>query len=108
MNELVTTHGKAPIFLCGEATDMRLGLPGLQKKVKLEAKRDPFKLGLYIFVSKDFRRIKLFYYERDGFAMWYKFVPKGAFRIEHTSGYRRITAINLRQLLKGSPRKVTR
>lgn len=89
---------------------MRLGLPGLANLVKNDARRDPFQRGIYVFVSNDKRRVKIFWYQDNGFAMFYKFTNNDTFKIEHTSGksYRKITAINLSELLKGVPKKVLR
>jgi len=98
MNEIVKTSN-TPIYLCGAPTDMRLGLPGLEKKIKDETKRDPKKRGLYVFVSKNFHRMKLFYWDGNGFAMWYKAVANGVFRVERVGGYKAITGVNLKALV---------
>ncbi len=62
MNDLVKYTGK--IYLCGHPINMSLGLPGLTKKVREETKRDPRAKALYVFVNKNFERIKLFYWDR--------------------------------------------
>lgn len=104
---LVPLQTQAPIFLCQQETDMRLGLPGLFKLVKQEAHRDPYKLGLYVFVNKDRKRLKLFWYDKTGFAYFYKFTPKHVFQVSHEkNGFAKITGVNLRELLKGVPKKL--
>jgi transposase len=80
---------------------MRLGLPGLEKKIRTEAHRDPTKKGIYVFVSRDFSRVKLFFYDRNGFALLYKRVRPGTFEIKTGTGYKAITAVNLKTLLHG-------
>lgn len=96
-----------PIFLRGEATKMSLGLPGLAKLIEAETGDAPEEKALYVFVSKDFCRVKLFYWDKTGFAMWYKFVPKArAFQVEWKDGYRHITGVNVRELCKGVGKKV--
>lgn len=90
-----------PIYLCGTPTDMRLGLPGLAAKVKNE-QRDPKEKAMYIFVSRDFKRIKLFYWDGNGYAMWYKMVPEGVFYIEIVNGYQKITGVRLKELISAT------
>lgn len=102
--ELVEFSGK--IFLCGQPTSMVYGLPGLAKKVRTEAKRDPKDGNLYVFVAKDFRRIKLFYWDKNGYAMWYKHVPQGVFIVDRSKGYPALSAVNLRALLSARAERI--
>lgn len=106
--ELVNAAAHSPIMLCAEPCDMRLGLPGLAKKVKAAGK-DPKGKELYVFVSRDYRRVKLFYWDNNGYAMWYKFVPSSIFRVEQTGGYRRITGVKLAELIGRTekPKKIS-
>lgn len=102
--ELVKHTGK--IYLCGSPTNMSLGLPGLAKKVRDETKRDPKEKAMYIFVNKKFTRIKCFFYDKNGFAMFYKHVSDGVFRVERTNGYRAITGVNVRALLASTAERL--
>lgn len=87
-----------PIYLCGAPVDMRYGLPGLAKKIEDE-QRDPKERAMYVFVSRNHRRIKLFYWDGNGYAMWYKAVASSVFRVEIVNGYRKITGVRLRELI---------
>lgn len=98
MNEIVTTGAKS-IYLCNEHTDMRLGLPGLYDKINSQVKGGFNEKALYIFVSKNLKRIKLFYWDKNGYALWYKYTPEHLFEVDFSSGYRKITGINLKKLL---------
>lgn len=104
MKELIQTPSK--IFLCGSPVDMRLGLPGLAKKIRTETKRDPKEEALYVFVNNGFTRIKLFWWDKNGFALFYKCVPDGVFQVRRTNGYQTITGINLKALLASKAERV--
>jgi transposase len=73
------------VFLRTGATDMRKSINGLSALVQNEMKLDPFRSGYFIFCNKGRRLIKILYWDRNGFAMWYKRLeeekfawPKGA------------------------------
>ena len=46
--------------------------------------------------------MKLLYWDRDGFALWYKRLEAGAFRITLKDGHEELTGIDLQQLLSGT------
>jgi transposase len=41
---------------------------------------DPLSGGLFVFKNKRADRIKVVYWDTDGFAMWYKVLQKGTFQ----------------------------
>lgn len=104
MSALVKYTGK--IYLCGHAVNMSLGLPGLTKKVRDDTGRDPKEKALYVFVNKKFTRIKLFFWDRNGFAMYYKHVPEGVFIVDRSKGYPHLTGVHLATLLASSAQRI--
>lgn len=102
--ELIKHTGK--IYLCGSPVNMSLGLPGLAKKVREETKRDPMDKAMYVFVNKKFTRIKLFFYDKNGFALFYKHVNEGVFRVSRTNGYKTITGVDVRALLASTAERI--
>jgi hypothetical protein len=60
------------IFLCSDATDMRKGFDSLAQLVESSLALDPLSGHLYVFRSRRGDRIKILYWDRDGYAMWYK------------------------------------
>ena len=63
-----------------EPADMRKGFDGLAQLVR-DVDRPGSALGAPLRLPQQARdRIKILYWDRDGFALWYKRLEKGAFR----------------------------
>lgn len=69
------------IYLCAQPTDMRRGFDTLAESVKEFLKHDPFSGNLFLFVSKGKDRMKILYWEKDGFCLWYKRLEEGTFKL---------------------------
>jgi transposase len=69
------------IYLCVGATDMRRGFDTLAAAVKEFLGHDPFSGNLFLFVSRGKDRMKILYWDKDGFALWYKRLEEGAFKL---------------------------
>jgi hypothetical protein len=60
------------IFLCATATDMRKGFDSLAQLVQSSMALDPMTGHLFVFRSRRGDRLKVLWWDRDGFALWYK------------------------------------
>ena len=58
---------------------MRRSFDGLMMLVEHVLWQDPFSGHLFIFRNKSATRIKILYWDRNGFAIWYKRLEKGRF-----------------------------
>jgi transposase len=74
------------IFLCADATDMRKGFDSLACLVESSLALDPLSGHLFVFRSRRGDRIKILYWDKDGYALWYKRLEKGSFRFPSTAG----------------------
>jgi transposase len=69
------------IYLCVQPTDMRRGFDTLAASVKEFLRHDPFSGNLFLFVSRGKDRMKILYWETGGFALWYKRLEEGTFKL---------------------------
>jgi transposase len=69
------------IYLCTSPTDMRKGFDTLAALVKEFLGQDPLSGHLFLFVGRAKDRLKILYWDADGFALWYKRLEEGTFRM---------------------------
>ena len=67
------------IYLCQEPTDMRRSFDGLAMMVQCVIKNDSLSGHVFVFRNKRGNMLKLLYWDRDGYAIWYKRLEKGTF-----------------------------
>jgi transposase len=67
------------IYLCTAPTDMRKGFDTLAALVEQRLGQDPLAGDLFVFRSKRGDRLKLLYWDEDGWAIWYKRLEEGTF-----------------------------
>jgi transposase len=67
------------VFLCLAPTDMRKSFDGLASVVSSTMAADPLAGDLFVFRGKRGDRIKLLYFDGDGYALWYKRLEEGRF-----------------------------
>src|SRR5215210_3884287 len=92
------------IYLCAAPTDMRKGFDTLSAQVKEFLKHDAFSGNLFLFVSRGKDRLKILYWDRDGFALWYKRLEEGAFKLpmlKNVGVSVELSATELAMLLEG-------
>jgi transposase len=83
---------------------MRRSFDGLHALVRDHLELDAFAGHLYLFVNKRKDRLRIFYWDRDGFAIWSKRLEEGVYAIPRGEGGARrleITAEELSALLSG-------
>jgi len=67
------------VFVCTLPADMRRSFDGLAALVQQHLGCDPLCGDLFVFRSKRGDRVKLLYWDDDGYALWYKRLEKGTF-----------------------------
>ncbi len=68
------------IFLRTGRTDFRKSVNGLSVLVEAEMKLDPLSGNFFVFCNKGKNRLKILYWDRNGFCLWYKRLEEDKFR----------------------------
>ena len=86
------------------AAQKRKGFEGLYGLVREHLELDAFAGHLLVFTSRRKDRVKILYWDRDGFAIWSKRLEEGTYAVPFGDGAERrreITAQELGALLSG-------
>ena len=67
------------VYLCREAVDFRKGINGLAALVEAELDLDPFSEQLFVFCNRRRNRVRILYWERNGFCLWHKRLERDRF-----------------------------
>lgn len=72
-------YNKVKIYIKPGRTDMRKHINSLSIYVNDNLKMDPLSGNLYLFCGKNRRRLKILYWDRNGFCLWQKRLEKDKF-----------------------------
>jgi transposase len=90
------------IFLCLAPADMRRSFDSLALMAQEVVGQDPYSGHLFVFRNRRGDRVKVLYWDRDGYPLWYKRLEKGAFRFPSQAGaHAEVSAPDLALLLEG-------
>ena len=68
------------VYLVLGKTDMRKSVNGLSIMVSDQIGKDPFSGHLFVFCNRRKNILKILYWDRNGFCLWYKRLEKELFR----------------------------
>ncbi len=92
------------IWLATAPADMRCGFDRLAALAQTVTGEDPLSGQLFIFRGRNGDRLKLLWWDRDGFCLWYKRLEEGVFklpRVEAGTASVELRASELAMLLEG-------
>lgn len=92
------------IWLCTAPTDMRRGFDRLAEQSRQVTQQDPQSGHLFVFRSRGGERLKVLYWDKDGYALWYKRLEAGTFklpRIQDGAAALELRASELAMILDG-------
>lgn len=77
---MLTLPPSVRVFLAIEPADMRCGFDGLSARVQSLLGRDPMSGHLFVFRNRRRDRLKILFWDRSGYCLWYKRLERGRFR----------------------------
>lgn len=99
---VLTLPAAVRVFACVTPVDFRKGFDGLAAIVRDEFGDDPLSGHLFVFRNRRADRIKILYWDRDGFWLLYKRLERGTFRFPKADATRvEVSAADLALILEG-------
>lgn len=90
------------IYIACGYTDLRSGIDRLASLVKTSFALDPYTKSLFLFCGRQADRMKVLYWDEDGFVLLYKRLERGKYEWPRTpSAARELTSQQLRWLQEG-------
>ena len=95
--------GNVRIFVCCQPVDMRRSFDGLAQAARDHVGQDPERGGLFVFLSKNRRRLKVLWLDGRGYCLLYKRLHGARFVLPAEGGAPRLNldAHMLAELLQG-------
>jgi len=98
---MLTITPSIRIYICLRPADMRKSLDGLSAMVAGELGEEPLSGHLFLFRNRRGDRLKVLYWDRNGYALWYKRLEKGRFSFPRTTSGKIVIDASTFQLLIG-------
>jgi transposase len=99
---MLTLRYGTKLFLSLDAIDMRKSINGLCAMITDYFKEKPSSGNIFLFCSANRRRVKILFFDRNGFVVYYKRLERGRFRFKIArDGVAEITGAQLQWLLAG-------
>lgn len=89
------------VYLWTAPTDMRCGFDRLAQLVQERMGRHILSGGIYVFLSRGRDRVKMLWWDSDGYVLYYKRLEAGTFKVEWCDGCEELRGVDLKLLLSG-------
>jgi transposase len=86
------------IYLASGSTDLRKSIDGLAALVKYHFELDPFSTSLFVFCNRGHDKLKILYWDHNGFWLYYRRLEKGRFKWPKDTVEQKTMSISRRQL----------
>ncbi len=77
----MTSYSDVRIFLCTTPVNMNYSFDRLMGQVQEVFDQDPQSGHLFLFLNRSRDRMKILFWDQDGFCIWYKRLERGTFQL---------------------------
>ena len=98
------------IFVCTERQDLRKSFDGLALAARERLRMDPLEGGVFVFTNKRTNRLKVLWFDRNGYCLLYKRLHRAVFVLPSKGDAIsvRIDGAELARILAGAPSRRAR
>jgi transposase len=88
------------IFLCATPIKMQYSFDTLMGLAQSVFEQDPLSGHLFLFFNRARNRVKILFWDQDGFCIWYKRLEAGTFQFPEAAGEEQGIELDYSQLMK--------
>lgn len=103
---MLTLSSTMRIFLCVTPVDMRRSFDTLAGLVQDVFGQDTFSGNLFVFRNREETKMKILFWDRDGYVIWYKRLEQGTFRLPAAAASCEVDTTEFMMLLNGVDARV--
>jgi transposase len=82
----MTNYSDVRIFFCTTPTDMHYSFDRLLGRTREIFEQDPLEGHIFLFVNRKRDRLKLLFWDHDGYCIFYKRLERGTFQLLTVAG----------------------
>ena len=98
--EVMTNFSDVRIFLCTTPTNMNYSFDRLMGRAQEIFDQDPCSGHLFLFLNRDRNRMKILFWDHDGFCIFYKRLERGTFQLLTAANDDEGIELDYRQLVR--------
>lgn len=99
---MLTPSSTVRVFVACVPVDLRRSFDSLADSTRELLQQDPLSGHLFVFRNRQGDRVKILYWDRTGYCLWYKRLERGTFRLpSDEAGGLEISSAELILLLEG-------
>ena len=96
----MNSYSDVRILLCTTPTSMNYSFDRLMSRAQEIFDEDPTSGHLFLFMNRNRDRMKILFWDRDGFCIWYKRLEQGTFQLLKTTSDTEGIELEYSQLVK--------
>ena len=101
---MIRTPAGVRIWLAAQPLDMRRSFDALAEHVRTILSHNPMSGHLFVFRNRSAQRVKILWWDGDGYALYYKRLERGTFQFPPAGRASvAVAADQLKRLLSGCP-----